>query len=116
VNPERFEYLLTRKGWQIAPIMPMLAQIGDSLGMSGASGPPMIFVNRKTGAEIYRGFIDQKTGEPVSPVDLDIREGDGTDNAVRWRLSHAGTRRRALDDILASAGEATHAQQEKPAR
>ncbi|POM16827.1 putative HTH-type transcriptional regulator [Burkholderia cepacia] len=50
VNPERFEYLLTHKGWQIAPVMPVLAQIGDSLDVSGASAPPMKFVNRKTGA------------------------------------------------------------------
>src|SRR5689334_15471660 len=116
VNPERFEYLLTRKGWQIAPIMPVLAQIGDSLGMSGASGPPMTFVNRKTGAEIRWGFIDQKTGEAVSPVDLEIREGDGADDAVRWRLSHAANRRQALDDILAASGEATNGQPQKPAR
>src|ERR1700745_3211868 len=27
-NPERFEYHLTAKGRQIAPLMPMLAQIG----------------------------------------------------------------------------------------
>ena len=116
VNPERFEYLLTRKGWQIAPIMPVLAQIGDSLGMSGASGPPMTFVNRKTGAEIRWGFIDQKTGEAVSPVDLEIREGDGADDAVRWRLSHAADRRQALDDILAASVEATNGQPQKPAR
>ena len=28
-NPERFEYLLTQKGWQVAALMPVLAQIGD---------------------------------------------------------------------------------------
>ncbi|MBB3409783.1 DNA-binding HxlR family transcriptional regulator [Rhizobium sp. BK316] len=113
VNPERFEYLLTRKGWQIAPLMPVLSQIGDSLGLSGASGPPMSFVNRRTGAEIRWGFIDQKTGEPVSPVDIDVKEGDGADDTVRWRLSHAEARRQALDDIIAASGEAPDAQ---PAR
>jgi hypothetical protein len=70
----------------------------------------MTFVNRKTGAEIRWGFIDQKTGEPVSPVDLDIKEGAGADDAVRWRLSHAGARRQALDDILAASGDATDVQ------
>nr|WP_256262538.1 helix-turn-helix domain-containing protein [Pseudomonas gingeri] len=33
-NPERFEYLLTAKGRQIAVILPILAQIGDRLGVS----------------------------------------------------------------------------------
>src|ERR1700744_1636535 len=28
-NPERFESLLTKRGWQIAPLMPVLAHIGD---------------------------------------------------------------------------------------
>src|ERR1700744_539554 len=69
-NPERFEYHLSAKGWQVAPMMAVLAQIGDRLQLSGASAPPMTFVNRKTGAEIRWGFIDQVSGEPVSPSDL----------------------------------------------
>ncbi|MDR6289288.1 MULTISPECIES: winged helix-turn-helix transcriptional regulator [Inquilinus] len=91
-SPERFEYVLTPKGWQIAPVMPVLAQIGDRLDVSGASAPPMTFVNRKTGAELRWGFIDQQTGEQVSPADLDILPGPGADDLVRWRLSHRGGR------------------------
>jgi DNA-binding HxlR family transcriptional regulator len=87
-NPERFEYLLTQKGWQVAPLMPALAQIGDRLNVSGASTPPLIFVNRKTGAEVRWGLIDQETGEQVSPSELQIEEGPGADELVRWRLSH----------------------------
>jgi len=92
-NPERFEYHLTQKGWQIAPVMPVLAQIGDRLGLSGAAAPPMIFANRKTGAEVRWSFIDQKTGEQVHPSDLEIKEGPGADDLVRWRLSHRRRRR-----------------------
>jgi len=87
VNPERFEYVLTQKGRQIAPVMPVLAQIGDRLDVSGASAPPMKFVNRKTGAEIQWGFIDQKTGEQISAADVIIKEGPGADDLVRWRLA-----------------------------
>ncbi|MBB2926293.1 winged helix-turn-helix transcriptional regulator [Paraburkholderia silvatlantica] len=93
VNPERFEYLLTRKGWQIAPLMPMLAQIGDSLEVSGAAAPPMKFVNGKTGAEVRLGFIDQETGEQINAADLAIKEGPGADDRVRWRLSQGEQRR-----------------------
>jgi DNA-binding HxlR family transcriptional regulator len=88
VNPERFEYHLTQKGWQIAPVMPVLAQIGDRLGVSGASAPPLKFVNRKTGAEVGWSFIDRNTGEQVCARDLEIKEGPGADDLVRWRLSH----------------------------
>ncbi|WP_229743920.1 winged helix-turn-helix transcriptional regulator [Aliidongia dinghuensis] len=87
-NPERFEYHLTPKGWQVAPMMPVLAQIGDRLQLSGAAAPPLKFVNRKTGAEVRWSFIDQASGELVSPSDLGIVEGPGADEAVRWRLSH----------------------------
>ncbi|MBJ9592947.1 MULTISPECIES: winged helix-turn-helix transcriptional regulator [Burkholderia] len=93
VNPDRFEYLLTRKGWQIARVMPVLAEIGDSLGVSGASAPPMKFVNRKTGAEIRLGFIDQNTGEEVGAADLIIEEGPGADDLLRWRLAQGARRR-----------------------
>jgi DNA-binding HxlR family transcriptional regulator len=94
VNPERYEYHLTQKGWQIAPVMPVLAQIGDRLDVSGASAPPMTFMNRKTGAEVRWSFIDQKTGEQVSPSDLEIKAGPGADDLVRWRLSHGERRHR----------------------
>ncbi len=66
VNPERFEYLLTQKGWQIASVMPVLAQIGDRCDVSGASAPPLKFVNRKTGANVEWSFIDKNTGEQLS--------------------------------------------------
>ena len=89
-NPERFEYLLTPAGRQIAPLMPVFAQIGDRLNFSGADAPPMTFVNSKTGAEIRFCFIDQSTGEPVPPQDLAITAGSGADDLVRWRLSHGG--------------------------
>ncbi|MBW7968573.1 helix-turn-helix domain-containing protein [Bradyrhizobium sp. BR 10289] len=102
VNPERFEYILTQKGWQIAPIMPVLAQIGDGLGVSGASAPPMKFVNRNTGAEVRLGLIDQKTGKPVSASDLEIKEGPGADDLVRWRLSHRSRSGDRVDDRSAS--------------
>ncbi len=92
VNPKRFEYVLTQKGRQIAPVMPVLAQIGDRLNVSGACEPPMKFVNRKTGAEIRWGFIDQKTGEEISAADVIIKEGPGADDLVRWRLAQGAQR------------------------
>jgi DNA-binding HxlR family transcriptional regulator len=104
VNPERFEYHLTQKGWQIAPVMVVLAQIGDRLDVSGASAPPMKFVNRKTGADVGWTFIDQNTGEHVNAMDLAIEAGPGADDLVRWRLSHAEGRRHRVDDRAVSPG------------
>lgn len=92
-NPERFEYFLTERGRQIAAVIPVLAQIGDRLGMSGASAPPIKFVNRETGAEVVWGFIDKRTGKPLHARDLAIKEGPGADALSRWRLAHAERRR-----------------------
>ncbi|ALS61825.1 winged helix-turn-helix transcriptional regulator [Pandoraea norimbergensis] len=94
LNPERFEYLLTPSGREVAALMPVLAQIGDKLEVSGASAPPMTFVNRNTGAEVRWTFVDQATGEPVSAEDLAIKEGPGADDLVRWRLSQGEQHRR----------------------
>jgi len=78
--------------------MPVLAQIGDRLGVSGAGAPPMTFVNRKTGAEVRLSFIDQETGDVVSTADLEINPGPGADDLVRWRLSHARHRDRPSNE------------------
>ncbi|AYC17750.1 putative HTH-type transcriptional regulator [Dickeya dianthicola] len=103
VNPERFEYLLTPNGWQIAPVMMLLSQIGDRLGLSGASAPPLKFVNRKTGAGVRWSFIDQNTGESLSSEDIAFEEGPGADDLVRWRLSHTH-RRYEVDNMTVLRG------------
>ena len=67
----------------------------------------MKFVNRKTGAEVRWSFIDQETGERTSAADLEIQEGPGADELVRWRLSHGNRRRKAV--LSACAGAARFA-------
>lgn len=92
LNPERFEYHLSERGRQVAPLMTVLAQIGDDLDVSGATAPPLKYINRKTRAEVAWGFVDQKTGDRVSPMDISIEEGPGADDLMRWRLSHTNRR------------------------
>jgi len=87
-NPERFEYGLTPKGRQVGPVMAMLAQIGDSWNASGASAPPLKFVNRKTDADVGWSFVDQRTGKKLGVPDVAIKAGPGADDLMRWRLSH----------------------------
>ncbi|WP_246270928.1 hypothetical protein [Rhizobium sophorae] len=63
----------------------------------------MTFVNRKTGAEVHWSFIDQETGEHVNPADLEIKEGPGADELVRWRLSYGENRHKVqVDDAAGS--------------
>ncbi|MCJ8159564.1 helix-turn-helix domain-containing protein [Sphingomonas sp. LaA6.9] len=87
--PDRHEYVLTLKGQDVAVLMPVLTELGDRWGVSGASEPPLLYENRNTGAAVRSSFVDQETGEPVSVRDLRVSAGPGADDAVRWRLSHS---------------------------
>jgi DNA-binding HxlR family transcriptional regulator len=92
-GPDRHEYALTSKGRDVAVLMPVLAELGDRWGVSGAAEPPLLFVNRSTGAAVRSGFVDQETGEPVSLRDVRVREGPGADDVTRWRVSHSRSNR-----------------------
>ncbi|VVE48585.1 MarR family transcriptional regulator [Pandoraea capi] len=105
-NPERFEYWLTPKGRQIAPMMALMSQLGDRMAMAGTNGPSLKIVNRKTGADVQLAFIDKSTGQPVTGPDIAIVEGPGADELTRWRLAKAKQNREAeqnaAEDAVAS--------------
>jgi DNA-binding HxlR family transcriptional regulator len=88
INPERYEYILTRKGRDTILLTQALAQVGDKWAVSGNAGPPLKFTNRKTGAAVKLALVDQKTGETVQVNDLQPQEGPGADDLVRWRLTY----------------------------
>jgi len=87
-SPDRYEYLLTQRGRDTMLLMLALAEVGDKWKISGASGPPLVFSNRKTGAAVKLALIDQRTGEQVNIRDLSPKDGPGADDLVRWRLTH----------------------------
>jgi len=84
-NPERYEYKLTRKGWDTVTLMLALAQVGDKWAVSGDAGPPLKFINRKTGSAVKLVLVDQKTGDAVRLSDVEAQPGAGADDLVRWR-------------------------------
>jgi DNA-binding HxlR family transcriptional regulator len=88
-HPERHEYRLTAKGLQVVPVLMAMADLGDQWRASGA---PLTFANRHTGAPVRPALIDQETGRPVAVSDLRPVEGPGADDLVRWRLSRAADR------------------------
>ncbi|WP_024573692.1 MULTISPECIES: helix-turn-helix domain-containing protein [unclassified Afipia] len=88
VNPERYEYILTRKGRDTILLTQALVQVGDKWGVSGRVGPPLKFTNRKTGGAVKLAMVDQDTGETVQLNDLQPQPGPGADDLVRWRLTY----------------------------
>jgi DNA-binding MarR family transcriptional regulator len=87
-NPERYEYVLTRKGRDSILLLQALAQVGDKWAVSGDAGPPLEFVNRKTGSAVKLAMVDTETGQRVRAEDLLPQAGPGADGLVRWRLTH----------------------------
>src|SRR5712691_1083597 len=51
-NPERYEYVLTRKGRDTILLLQALVQVGDKWADSGDAGPPLEFVSRITGSAV----------------------------------------------------------------
>jgi len=89
-NPERFEYVLTRKGRDIILVIQALAQVGDKWQVAGKAGPPLKFVNRNSGRGVKLALVDEKSGELVRLRDVCPEAGPGADDLVRWRLTKFG--------------------------
>jgi DNA-binding HxlR family transcriptional regulator len=87
-NPERYEYVLTPKGRDTILVLQALVQVGDKWAVSGDAGPPLKFVDRKTGHPVKLAMVDNETGQRVRTQDLQPQEGPGADELIRWRLTH----------------------------
>jgi DNA-binding HxlR family transcriptional regulator len=87
-NPERYEYVLAQKGRDVILVIQALAQVGDKWAVAGDAGPPLKFVDRKTGHSVKLAMVDSETGQRVRAHDLLPQEGPGADDLVRWRLTH----------------------------
>jgi DNA-binding HxlR family transcriptional regulator len=86
-GPDRYEYLLTRRGRDIILVIQALAQVGDKWAVSGEQGPPLKFINRNSGRAVKLALVDEKSGEVVRLRDVRPQAGPGADDLVRWRLT-----------------------------
>lgn len=86
-GPDRYEYLLTRKGWDIVLVIQALAQVGDKWAITGDDGPPLKFVDKDSGRTVKLALVDEKSGKVVRLRDVRPQAGPGADDLVRWRLT-----------------------------
>jgi len=91
-GPDRYEYLLTRKGRDMILVIQALAQVGDRWRIAGDKGPPLKFINRTTGGPVKIALVDEKSGEVVRTRDIRPEAGPGADDLVRWRLAKFASR------------------------
>ena len=82
-GPDRYEYLPTSKGKDLALVIQALAQVGDKWKVTGDGGPPMRFNNRKTGGRVKLVLVDEKSGDPVRFRDIRAEPGPGADELIR---------------------------------
>jgi DNA-binding HxlR family transcriptional regulator len=86
-RPDRYEYLLTRKGREVILVVQALAQVGDKWAITGNAGPPLKFINKNSGRPVKLALVDDKSGELVRLRDVLPQAGPGADDLVRWRLA-----------------------------
>ncbi|MGQ0685759.1 winged helix-turn-helix transcriptional regulator [Bradyrhizobium sp.] len=86
-GPDRYEYILTRRGWDIVLVIQALAQVGDKWAITGDAGPPLRFINKNSGRPVKVALVDDKSGEVVRLRDIRPQAGPGADELVRWRLT-----------------------------
>jgi hypothetical protein len=98
-RPDRFEYLPTRRGYDIALVMHAMREAGDKWDDSGLGGPPIRIVNRRTGHDVQLVLVDRGTGERARPADLSAQPGSGADDLTRWRLGERVKAAKAGADV-----------------
>jgi DNA-binding HxlR family transcriptional regulator len=86
-GPDRYEYVLPNKGWDMVLVIQALAQVGDKWGVTGDAGRPLEFVNKTGGPRLKLAVVDEQTGAAVRLRDARPNAGPGADDLVRWRMS-----------------------------
>lgn len=84
-RPDRYEYLLTRRGTDMILVLQALAQVGDKWAVTGDA--PLKFINGNSGHPVKLALVDVKSGELVRLQDVRPQAGPGADDLVRWRLT-----------------------------
>jgi DNA-binding HxlR family transcriptional regulator len=74
-HPEHYEYLLTAKGRDLAPVIVALTAWGDQY--AAPNGPPIIYEHAACGSEIYQETRCATCEVPVPNDDIAIRLGPG---------------------------------------
>jgi DNA-binding HxlR family transcriptional regulator len=85
-RPDRYEYLLTAKGRDLGLVMQAMVQVGDRWSSERAGGPPLRFIDRRSGRIVKLAAVLPETGEAVGAGDVTIAAGPGADDVMTWRL------------------------------
>jgi len=68
-------------------VMQAMVQVGDKWTSEGTNGPPLRFVDKRSGKAVKLATVRPDTGETVGLGDLKIEAGPGADEVMKWRLN-----------------------------
>lgn len=75
-HPPRFEYRLTDKGRAFFDVILALMRWGDEW-VAPEAGAPIEVVHRDDGHVVRPRVVDEVTGQPIDPRQVDVRPGPG---------------------------------------
>jgi DNA-binding HxlR family transcriptional regulator len=84
-NPEHYEYLLTGKGRELAPVIVALTEWGDR--WAAPDGPPVLYTHSVCGGEITQQTICANCGQVHDPAEVHARPGPGMPADTAARMS-----------------------------
>jgi DNA-binding HxlR family transcriptional regulator len=74
-HPEHYEYLLTGKGRDLAPVIVALSAWGDRY--AAPNGPPIIYEHIACGSEIHQRIRCAACEDEIRNTDIGVRPGPG---------------------------------------
>ena len=63
-----------------------MVQVGDTWNLAGLDGPPLRFLDRRSGHGVRLAIVDVETGKRISAKDVTVEAGTGADDLTRWRV------------------------------
>ena len=85
-RPLRHEYVPTSRGRDLALVLQAMAQVGDKWNLAELDGPPLRFVDRRSGRDLKLVPTDVETGAAVDYKHVTVEIGPGADDLTSWRL------------------------------
>ena len=86
-RPDRYEYLPTKRGREVGLVLQAMVQVGDGWNLAGLEGPPLCFVDRRSGHAVKLALVDAETGETISAKDVTVVAGPGAGDLTKWRVT-----------------------------
>jgi DNA-binding HxlR family transcriptional regulator len=101
VRPERYEYLPTARGRDLALLLQAMVQIGDKWRREEKLEPPLRFVGAASGNGLKLALVDEQQEGLAPAAGMRIVAGPGADELMRWRVELGGDERGARRAVTA---------------